>query len=60
MEVQKAVYFTIHIYKNLHTIILSTTNPSLSIILKIFLFLMNYSAPNFKLKKKKMMIWKEI
>ena len=53
MEVQKAVYFTIHIYKNLHTIILSTTNPSLSIILKIFLFLMNYSAPNFKFKKKK-------
>ena len=45
MEVQKAVYFTIHIYKNLHTIILSTINPSL----KFSYFLMNYSAPNFKL-----------
>ena len=49
MEVQKAVYFTIHIYKNLHTFILSTINPSLSITLKI---LINYSTPNFKLKKK--------
>ena len=38
MEVQKVVYFTIHIYKNLHTFILCTINPSLSITLKIFLF----------------------